>query len=335
MPATIKYKVQTGDTYWIIASNVNACTGVSADDIAKANPAIPATSLQVGDVIAIPKAGTTAAVLHYTVQPGDSYWGIASNITGCAGVTADDIAQANPSIPAASLQVGQLITVPAHAQPQPAPVPAPYIGYWRRTWLDCTPPAGANLSVAFSGWADVAKAVAASQPVMAGLAGSKYICIGGGDKDTGKLTADILSSINSAIAAGQFAGYDGIAYDVEEGDSGLAQSFAQSFAAAKAAGFKVLVTVSHSAPYGITDAAALMASFFTNGNIDFLSPQLYTNGDETANQWATTAGVTWNQYATAKAAVVPAIVTPNLYADAKTTFASYGVTTQGYVVWNC
>ncbi|MBF0324720.1 MAG: hypothetical protein HQL42_06560 [Alphaproteobacteria bacterium] len=166
------------------------------------------------------------------------------------------------------------------------------------------------------------------------LVGTKYLSLGGG-KDTGHITAASLQATNAAIAAGSFSGYQGLAYDIEEGDGGLAALFAQSFAAAKAASLKVLVTVSHSAPYGIPDAAQLMAGFFQDGNIDFLSPQLYTNGTEATNDWETTAGVTWQSYATAKAAVIPSIVTASLYTDAQTALAQAGVTTQGYVVWNC
>lgn len=139
--------------------------------------------------------------------------------------------------------------------------------------------------------------------------------------------------MNSAISSGAFAGYAGIVYDVEEGDSGLAQAFRESFAAAKAKGFRVLVTVSHSAPYGISDSAALMRSFFPNGDIDLLSPQLYTSGYETANDFTTGYGVQWSEYAAAKATVVPSIVTASLYDSAKTFFASQGVATTGFIQW--
>ncbi|WP_173974932.1 LysM domain-containing protein [Magnetospirillum sp. LM-5] len=272
--------------------------------------------------------------LKYTIQPGDSYWSIAQAVNGCQGVTADQIAAANPNMPASALQVGQTIVIPAGSQPQPQPVAAANIGYWRRTWLSVTPPAGANLGIAFSGWTDPDQALSNSAATVAGLVGTKYLGLGGGNEN-GRFSADLLQKINSAIAAGSFAAYQGLAYDVEEGDSGLSVPFAQSFAAAKAAGLKVLVTVSHSGPYGIADAAQLMEGFFQDGNIDFLSPQLYTSGSETANDWATTAGVTWQSYGTAKAAVIPSIVTASLYADAKTVLAQAGVTTQGYVVWNC
>ncbi len=93
------------------------------------------------------------------------------------------------------------------------------------------------------------------------------------------------------------------------------------------------VTVSHSAPYGISDGATLMQSFFENSNIDYLSPQLYTTGYETQNDYAISQGVQWKSYATVKAAIVPSIVEASMYADAQTYFANVGVTLKGFVQW--
>ena len=129
------------------------------------------------------------------------------------------------------------------------------------------------------------------------------------------------------------AGYDGICYDVEEGDSGLESAFAQSFAAAKAAGLKVFVTVSHSQPYLISDASSLMQSFFSDGNIDYISPQLYTKGTESSNDYSF-VGTPWTAYASAKAAIVPSIVCASYYASAVNYFKSQGVTLQGYIEWS-
>ncbi|WP_082910682.1 LysM peptidoglycan-binding domain-containing protein [Magnetospirillum moscoviense] len=53
-----------------------------------------------------------ASGLKYTIQPGDSYWSIAAAVNKCKGVTADQIAAANPEIPASALQVGQTILIP-------------------------------------------------------------------------------------------------------------------------------------------------------------------------------------------------------------------------------
>ncbi len=206
------------------------------------------------------------------------------------------------------------------------------IGYWDKTWATTPPPTGATMGIAFSGWTDPGQALANSNPIKASLAGAKFISLGGGNEN-GAFRAASFAPINQAIAGGHFAGWDGIAYDVELGDSGLENAFASSFALAKAQGFQVLVTISHSAPYGISDAYSLMQTFFANPQIDFLSPQLYTTGKEAQNDYATSAGVTWPMYANAKAKIVPSIVSTTFWPDGQKYFANQGVTLSGYVRW--
>jgi hypothetical protein len=70
----------------------------------------------------------------------------------------------------------------------------------------------------------------------------KYILFGGGNSNGGMTTAGI-QSITNAIKRGDINAHSGIAYDTR-----LARVFVESFAAAKAAGFQVIVIVSHSAP---------------------------------------------------------------------------------------
>lgn len=336
--SNLQYTVLSGDTLDGIASGINAATGVTYQQLEEANPDTPASGLQVGDIINVPSpSNLSQTVLKYTVMSGDSYYSIATNINACAGCTAQSIEEANPGLNPNSLQIGQVITIPAggHVDPPGPPIDAKYIGYWCKTWDPGTAPAGTNLGMAFSGYTDVAQALADSAKVLGSLQGKKYISLGGGN-EAGSWSATALSAINDAIAANAFSEYDGIAYDIEEGDSGLSSAFAQSFAAAKKAGFSVLVTVSHSAPYGISDAYDLMQGFFPDANIDILSPQLYTDGSEPNNDYATTAGVTWPMYAAAKAAVVPSTVLANdhYYDTAKAYFAKDGVTIEGAIGWN-
>lgn len=121
-----------------------------------------------------------------------------------------------------------------------------------------------------------------------------------------------------------------------------------------------MVTISNSAPYGVSDGASLMRGFFPNSDIDYLSPQLYgkraqrckriiwsllliiiyiiyntciETGNESSNSYVTGKGVQWTEYASAKAAVIPSIVKASYYSDAKSYFKSKGVTTFGYVQW--
>eukprot|EP00798_Chlamydomonas_sp_ICE-L_P016836 gene16836-23116_t len=205
------------------------------------------------------------------------------------------------------------------------------IGFYFLTWAPAAAaPANTNIGIAFSGWTDTAKALADSQPLLNRLPGTKYISLGGGNA-AGRFSAAALAKIIAAINTNQFSAYAGIVFDIEEGDSGLTTAFANAFAATKAKGLKVLVTVSHSAPYGITDNAVLMRSFFPNTNIDIISPQMYTFGTETSNDYTTVGGVMWEEYAKSKAAVVPSIVRASMYGDIQTVFSSKGVAVQGFI----
>ena len=78
---------------------------------------------------------------------------------------------------------------------------------------------------------------------------------------------------------GDINDFDGIAFDIEIGDSGLEQDFELCFAALKQMGKKVIVSVSFSSPYSIDDSESLMESILLSENIDLLSPQLYQNGN--------------------------------------------------------
>jgi hypothetical protein len=164
------------------------------------------------------------------------------------------------------------------------------------------------------------------------LPNAKIISLGGGNGN-GAWTAANLRQVITAINAGTFNAYSGIAYDIEEGESGLTSLFAEAFAATKAKGKTCIVTVSHSAPYGMRDAGTLMRAMFRNTNIDYLSPQLYTSGVETANDWAESGGVSWREYAGCIAKIIPSIVSSSLYENARTEFLKYGVTTGGYIQW--
>lgn len=329
MSTIFNYTVLAGDTLSKIAAGLDAAAGVSIAAIEAANPGVAPDALQIGMLLNIPAQSSSTIVLKYTVQAGDSYSKIATDLAGCSGITYQQIEQANPGINPDALQVGQILSIPATV----APPSSGLIGIWYWTWSKGGgAPAGANLGIAFSGWVDPPTAIQDSNAVKSQLPGTKYICLGGGNS-SGAWTADAVQAVTNAIGANSFAGYQGIAYDIEEGSAGLASAFALSFAAAKAKGFQVLVTVSHSAPYGISDAATLMQSFFANPDIDILSPQLYTTGQETSNQYDISDGVTWNEYASAKAVIAPSIVSANLYASAQQYFSDQGVALGGFVQW--
>jgi len=191
-----------------------------------------------------------------------------------------------------------------------------------------------NLDVAFSGDVDPDRAISDSSSIYPKLIGQKYLSIGGGDND-GRWTETSVKKVQTYCSEGKFTNYVGIVFDIEIGDSGLSSAFTQAFSACKGKGYKVLVTVSNSAPYDIPDAAALMRSFIPDKNIDYLSPQLYSSGTEKQNDYSTNAGVQYTEWNKAAAKVIPSIVSSNLYADAKNVFQTrFGINTDGYIRWS-
>jgi len=227
----------------------------------------------------------------------------------------------------------------AHARAASAPVASPAVvnavlGYWDWTWEVSGAPSGATFGVAFNGWADPSQALSDSEDVYSSLVGDKYISIGGGNNN-GRFTRSKLQALVTSINSGNFEKYDGIALDVEECDSGLETEFTQALAAAKAKGMKTMVTISHSAPYGCDDAKQLMQLFFADGNTDYLSPQMYTSGEEQTPDFdeTTDAGVSFDEYTKSRAAIIPSIVDETHYAAVKDFFQAKGVSCVGYVQW--
>ncbi|MEL6142434.1 MAG: LysM peptidoglycan-binding domain-containing protein [Bacteroidota bacterium] len=338
MTIVLHYTVRSGDTFDAIAQGLNHAAGVSYEAIEATNPSIPASKLQPGNVLKIPSAtASSEIVLHYTVRIGDSYFKIAENLSKCKGMTANELENANPSTNPNDLQIGEVLQVPntSGVSTNCQSIPADYVCNWIWNYSpdSYSPPLpNATMGMAFSGYAAVTTALSLGNSIINHLQGEKYLTIGGGN-DKGAFTSNVLTTLNKAIEAGEFKNFNGVAYDVEMGDSGLEEDFGTSFATAKNAGLKVLVTVSHSAPFGIDDAATLMKSFFASEYIDFLSPQLYTSGNETQNNYQISHGVEWSEYASAKATVIASIVTANLYPSAQSYFKERGVDLPGFIQW--
>ena len=329
------YTVQSGDTLSSIAESVRACAGVTVNQLEKANPNLEPSALQVGAQIIIPHI-SEGGYLHYTIRSGDSLSRLCQQLAQCNTLTVSDIEAANTSVAADNIQIGELINIPAASKAQSSEVVlspvADVMGYWHWTYSHANSPANATLSLAFSGFADVNEAISNAKRVKSNLTGDAFVCFGGGNA-AGAFNVDVLKGIQSAISQGVINGYQGVAFDIEIGDSGLSSKFRDVFLAAKAAGLKVLVTISHSAPYDISDASTLMSMLLTDENIDYISPQLYTTGQEPANDYATSHGVAWEEYAQCKAAIVPSIVKDTYYPSAQHYFAQCGVTLAGYIQW--
>jgi len=188
------------------------------------------------------------------------------------------------------------------------------------------------IGIAFSGWTDLTLALYESSLVYDRLPAMKWISLGGGNAN-GRFTLSSVNSIYAAIAAGKFSGWRGIVFDIEIGDAGLYPAFAKCFRAAVAKGLGVMVGVSHSAPFAITDAPVLMKNILANRDVRYISPMLYSYGTETANSYDIAKGVPWAWYKTTSAIILPAVVKSSYYPAAAAYFASQGIITQGYVQW--
>lgn len=207
------------------------------------------------------------------------------------------------------------------------------VGHYAWTWK----PTGvrlhdANFSVAFNGFLDVDNILDESNRIYDTLTGEKYVAFGGGNS-YGHLSSAKLQAIDTAISSGRFNRYDGFVYDIEIGDNALASALLSSFSTAKRHGFVVIVTVSHSAPYGINDAANIMDAILACDDVDYISPQLYTSGSEATNDYNITQGYGWEKYTAAKPFVIPSIVHRSYYEDARVFFSRKGIRVHGFIQW--
>ncbi len=114
----ISYTIARGQTLYQIARQFNT----TVEDILAANPALDVQLYFAGDVICIPRAGTSCVGgTAYTIRRGDSFFLIAQRFN----VTLANLLAANPGVDPARLQVGQVICVPAVPTPTPT-CPAGY-----------------------------------------------------------------------------------------------------------------------------------------------------------------------------------------------------------------
>lgn len=189
----------------------------------------------------------------------------------------------------------------------------------------CGIPNDTTISIAFSGLVDPGQqtddynqntALGQSNGIYNLMIGAKCCSLGGGSTP---FTSAVIAVQKSAILSGQFIKYDVICFDIEVGDSGLATDFEDLFAAAKSVSLGVFVTISHTAPYGISDGKILMTSFFQSMNIDCISPQLYTFDFGTTCEYAENNQLSWDEFSQLyiNRSNQNLIVSPSLFSNTK------------------
>jgi hypothetical protein len=171
----------------------------------------------------------------------------------------------------------------------------------------------------------------------------RFLSLGGGNS-AGSFSAAALSAIVRDVGAVNRSLYEGVMFDVEEvvgGAAALVPAFAAAFTACKKHGLLVGVTTSHSAPYATdtpADAVAFVKAWAADGNIDLLSPQLYSTGSEGSPEFAETssckdAGCTWSLYHGATPRFVPSIVGDEQYSAVEQYFKQQGIAVSGFFQW--
>ena len=174
------------------------------------------------------------------------------------------------------------------------------------------------------------------------LQGEKYLCLGGGN-GAGEFTADTLIEAKDDMHKIVKANYTGVVFDVEiiSGSSDdLIPMFAEAFREAKLEGLKVVVTMSHSAPYNTdtpADAVSFVKAWVRDGNIDMVSPQLYTTGHEDKPLFDETwyckeAGCSWLLFRNSVPRFVPSIVNATHYPQVKSFFNDV-LDVHGFIQW--
>lgn len=181
--------------------------------------------------------------------------------------------------------------------------PSLCLGSWCHTEYTPNVMPTAKLSIAFSGWTHVATALKQSQKIHHHLVGERYIAFGGG-AEGGNMNPCCIESITTAIKQGELAGYDGIAYCLQEGVAGLSDVLEHSFETAKTHGFKVLLSCI--SPFNFADEVVLLPRLLVNKYIDIFSPMLYVTGLEKENVYCLVDTIA--DYRFCDAAIIPTLV---------------------------
>jgi len=238
--------------------------------------------------------------------------------------------------------------------------PLPFVGYFQQTYgastlslnIPSSSECGTISAIAFSGWADPSSTNPLQNPLTLAnqqfnlLQGTdKYVTLGGGNTTITNtlLTTTYLTYINGKMfTTPSGTQYTGLVFDVENIDwsvdiSVLIASYIAVFKAAKANGYKVIVTVGHD---GFGSIASLMPTFLSSQYIDYLAPQLYNSGTCSDNPLVQTNTVwpntNWSSWVGAIPKIIPVVTFIPLFCQVRDFFASLPalIPLSGGIVWN-
>lgn len=205
----------------------------------------------------------------------------------------------------------------------------PIRGYYKFSWGDSSvPPGDWDLAIWFGG--EVPN-VAIDKNInnASKLNGRKKLLNLGGGTETGIWNLSDFVYINSKLGEIKSAGWDGLCFDVEVCPPNVpfVEAFKNCFANCKKAGLIVFVTMSHLVPWGCQTGAGqgadLVNAWMSDPNVDYISPQLYTQG----NVLEPSSLV---QFASVKNKILPSIP---LESDFECLAAKTGLDCPGYITW--
>ena len=200
---------------------------------------------------------------------------------------------------------------------------------------------GANAFCAFTGWGRPKEVMEYSGTKWPGL--KSYLTIFGSG-ESGMVTDEALKAFTNDVLEDIAAKWDGIVINAENGRNVTIDGFRSFFTRAKHSGVSVIgVTTSHMAPYdfpnvtynGHQGVTAWSEYFCNEPNIDFFSPQLYSQGDDFDPTFlAGSAQRQQHMLQNAKCRIIPSVPRPEHYAALTTHPQWSGIDLTGYIVWD-
>lgn len=173
-----------------------------------------------------------------------------------------------------------------------------YVGIYDMTWVDSiTFPNTTNMMHKFSGYSDPDLALLVSGDQTGSLF-ENWLVLGGGNANGAFSTATIEKI---AMNAQRYVnnGYHGVSIDLEECHGTLdAGQFDIMFKTLKDLNLKTMLTIPHTGPYACGDSYDLMAALLKSKNIDVISHQYYTLGNEPQPEFSQASYCPWSMYKT-------------------------------------